>query len=747
MHIASLLVVIFAVLATLAIAKPVPHPMAMALPSPRKARAAAAPKTAAKTAVITFDQALADPRFYAFAQKTFANENLDFIKIVQSGQARGVDGANAAKNLCSKFVTTGKLANFNLSFAKSQAITTSCNQRKFAMAPWVAAIADIRNNLRDTYGNWQRAELEEHTVDAMRDDGQGVELQNVSNARRTEAHTIEDPFNPESGAGPVGECRVCGKDARFMCSRCSQAHYCSQECQAADWPEHRQLCQKSLAAGAKGAGGPAPSPAPGSAGSLEEGGGGGVVGSHEGLRHRRDTDGESIAESISRARLTGRSQAAQALNRGSNWKRFFKFGRRDGETPQSPPEEEPPMTEEEKAEELRFYVKNIYLIIKPVICCILLSVLWIKLTRLDDPFFDPGIEKQNDVFGGGIGAAVGGGSPPGDTQASVFSALMILGMIVVVTVIILLLFKYNQMKILYGIFGVIVLSLLGLFGYTLGLTLLFVYNGAMDYITFFFFLWNLCAVGLVVIFWKGPLLLQQIYLVIMSSKMAFALSELPAVTTWVLLALLAVWAAVWVGMAAPPDRTDTTHRRRSRELQSESHSIHHVTSTANLIDRDAARTPAAESDRTAAAPPPPTSAAAGEVPPTSEPSQANAAAADEPEEEEESSGLKLGLGDFVFYSVLVARAAVFDWVTTVAVMVAVMTGLNMTIFLLAIWHKALPALPISIAFGLLFYFVSSITLTPYENNLMNVPDRLRVVRTDPSGLWVGKTGGAGLVYI
>jgi hypothetical protein len=43
------------------------------------------------------------------------------------------------------------------------------------------------------------------------------------------------------------------------------------------------------------------------------------------------------------------------------------------------------------------------------------------------------------------------------------------------------------------------------------------------------------------------------------------------------------------------------------------------------------------------------------------------------EQEEERSGLKLGLGDFVFYSVLISRAAVNDWVTTVTCFIAVMT--------------------------------------------------------------------------
>ncbi|ORZ12808.1 Presenilin-domain-containing protein [Absidia repens] len=83
------------------------------------------------------------------------------------------------------------------------------------------------------------------------------------------------------------------------------------------------------------------------------------------------------------------------------------------------------------------------------------------------------------------------------------------------------------------------------------------------------------------------------------------------------------------------------------------------------------------------------------------------------EEDAERSGLKLGLGDFVFYSVLVARAAMYDWITTVCCTIAVLTGLTATIFLLAIYKKALPALPISIAFGILFYFVAKAVLVPY----------------------------------
>lgn len=92
------------------------------------------------------------------------------------------------------------------------------------------------------------------------------------------------------------------------------------------------------------------------------------------------------------------------------------------------------------------------------------------------------------------------------------------------------------------------------------------------------------------------------------------------------------------------------------------------------------------------------------------------------DEEAMTRGVKLGLGDFVFYSVLVGRAAMYDLMTVYACYLAIISGLACTLILLSVCRQALPALPISIALGVIFYFLTRLLMEPFvvqtSTNLM-----------------------------
>jgi presenilin 1 len=59
---------------------------------------------------------------------------------------------------------------------------------------------------------------------------------------------------------------------------------------------------------------------------------------------------------------------------------------------------------------------------------------------------------------------------------------------------------------------------------------------------------------------------------------------------------------------------------------------------------------------------------------------------------------------------LVGRAAMYDFMTVYACYLAIIAGLGVTLVLLALYRKALPALPVSIALGVLFYLLTRFLL-------------------------------------
>ena len=298
------------------------------------------------------------------------------------------------------------------------------------------------------------------------------------------------------------------------------------------------------------------------------------------------------------------------------------------------------------------------------------------------------------------------------------NAGILLAVIAVMTCLLIVAYKFECYRLIHGWLFVSSLLLLFLFTFIYLGEVLKTHNLPMDYISLAILLWNFGVVGMLVIHWKGPLLLQQAYLIFISALMALIfIKYLPNYTTWVVLAAISLWDLFAVLAPYGPLRilVETAQERNEQIFPSLIYSAG-VIYTLTAENEDGAAPVAPPRRRSEAGFTPEwvdessrlhQEAPAVQVPPPN----ANA-------EAEEDRGIKLGLGDFIFYSILVGKASSYgDWNTTLACFVAILIGLCLTLVFLAIFRRALPALPFSITFGLAFYFLTSLVITPFADTL------------------------------
>ncbi|PIK44116.1 putative presenilin-1 isoform X3 [Apostichopus japonicus] len=399
--------------------------------------------------------------------------------------------------------------------------------------------------------------------------------------------------------------------------------------------------------------------------------------------------------------------------------------------------------QEEEDEMLKYGAKHVIMLFVPVSLCMLLvvaSISKVSYYQSSDVYliYTP-FDEDSDQAGTKLWQALA-------------NAAILISIVMVMTVFLVVLYKYRCYKFIHGWLILASLMLLFVFSLIYLQELLVAFNVPMDYFTVSFVMWNFGVGGMVAIHWKGSLKVQQAYLIIISAMAALIFIKYLPEWTYLFAVLTPhgplkilvelaqdrnetlfpaliysstmIWIVSMADVDPQPKNSPATEEGSSQEpLQDtnqtgadEDAELENGGFDSNFVQRQtdyAERSQSMNSEDARAA------ARAlrqgeggggGRAAPSTRPTPPT------DDEDDEERGVKLGLGDFIFYSVLVGKASLYgDWTTTLACFVAILVGLCLTLILLAIFKKALPALPISIAFGLTFYFTTSYIVFPFTD--------------------------------
>lgn len=211
------------------------------------------------------------------------------------------------------------------------------------------------------------------------------------------------------------------------------------------------------------------------------------------------------------------------------------------------------------------------------------------------------------------------------------------------------------------------------------------------------------GLGIICMHWKCQMRLYQFYSVMLAALTSlFILGCLPDWTIWLAISAISIWDLIAVCTPCGPLKLllKTAHRR------GDGHFPATLYTTSSNVDTPATirsnNTEMAEFS----------SFCNAEL-------QSLVAAPEVPrrkqrEVQEVEGEIRLGMGDFVFYSLMLGNTVqTCPMTTTVACFLSNLIGLTITLPVVTLSQSALPALPFPLAIAAMFYFSSHIALTPF----------------------------------
>ncbi|CAF3038635.1 unnamed protein product [Rotaria sp. Silwood2] len=291
-------------------------------------------------------------------------------------------------------------------------------------------------------------------------------------------------------------------------------------------------------------------------------------------------------------------------------------------------------------------------------------------------------------------------------------ALIIISIIALATCLLVIFVYYGCMKFLYVYLFITVTCVFSLLNISILSMIIAQLNSSIDWLTILFFIYNILTIAILSMFWLSPNIIKQIITIYQCIIMIlYVLKIAPEWIAWVLLPLLAIWDMIAVllpfgplyllinlfqkrKIQVPSTMVYTTglwlqNQNMNKLIIKKNFLLTEQWSSLNLIFLSTNTYYYLYKQENNF--------------------NINASSSSDKQILKKRSTRKsmLGLGDFIFYSILLAKTVFTsecNFFAIIIVYLCIIMGMLITTIILIILHRPLPALPISLLIGLAVFF-------------------------------------------